>query len=240
MMSDPYYHHPELRSQIADPHTSFFRSFTTEVLAKKAQEYGAPKWWYSDETREALRSTALSVHRHQDLWVFVYGSLMWDPAFDFAEVRRANVPNYARRFILKDIYGGRGNAETPGLMAALDYGSGCDGLLFRIERDRIEEETEVLWRREQVGPVYKSAFVEAHVEERPIHALTFVADHQADLIDDTLTRDEQIRFIATGVGFLGSSIDYLRNIQERLALLGIHDEEVEALLRDAETYSSAH
>lgn len=241
MMSDldPYYHHPELRPAIADPQQSFFRTFTTEVLAAKMRGLGLPKWWHSDAKREAMRLETLTDHRDKDLWVFAYGSLMWDPAFEFVEVRRANVPNYARRFILKDIYGARGTAEAPGLMAALDHGPGCDGLLFRIERDCIEEETEVLWRREQVGPAYRPAFVEAHIKEGPIHALTFVADHRAELIDGAITREDQIRFTATGVGFAGTSMEYLRNIQEKLALLGIHDEEVEALLREAETYSSA-
>ena len=58
-------------------------------------------------------------------WVFGYGSLMWDPAFRFAEVRRAHVPGYARRFILKDVYGGPGytnaDAEAAIRAAGLKY-----------------------------------------------------------------------------------------------------------------------
>ena len=97
--------------------------------------------------------------------------------------------------ILKDLYGARGTFESPGLMAALDKGLGCEGLLFRIACDNIEEETEILWRREQVGPAYKSAFVEALVPNRRITALTFVADHDAEMIDANLTREEQIHYI---------------------------------------------
>lgn len=48
--------------------------------------------------------------------------MMWDPAFRFEEVPRAHVLSYARRFILKDIYGGRGTVDAPGLMVALDKG----------------------------------------------------------------------------------------------------------------------
>jgi len=232
---DPFYHHPELRGEIADPLASFFRNFTTAHLASKMQELGLPKWWHSDEKREALRHEALAGHRDSDLWVFAYGSLMWDPGIRFIAVRRARVADYARRFILKDIYGARGTAKTPGLMAALDKGSGCDGLLFRIAREDIEEETEVLWRREQIGPAYKPAFVEAMVGEEAVSALTFVADHDADLIDASLTRSQQIEFLATGTGFAGSSIDYLRNIHKKFAALGIRDEETDTLLRDAES-----
>jgi cation transport protein ChaC len=69
-----------------------------------------------------------------------------------------------------------------------------------------------------------------------ITALTFVADHAAEMIDAELTRDEQIRFLATGTGFLGTSLDYLKNIQLKFEALGIHDEEVATLLRDTESY----
>lgn len=234
---DPFSHHPELRNEIADPLRSFFRTLTTADLAARMQGLGLPpNWLHADDAREAMRAEALAGHRDADLWVFAYGSLMWDPGFRFAEVRRARVPDHARRFILKDIYGARGTFDTPGLMAALDEGSGCDGLLFRIARAHIEEETEVLWRREQVGPAYTSVFVDAFLSDQRVRALTFVADHDAELIDANLTREEQIRFVATGKGFLGSSMDYLRNIHGKFAALGIHDEDVAGLLRDAESY----
>lgn len=236
---DPFFHHPELRAAIADPHKSFFRTFTTAVLAEKMEELGVEQWWHSDAKREAMRRETLEGRQDEDLWIFAYGSLMWDPAIEFAEVRRAHVPGYARRFILKDIYGARGTADAPGLMAALDDGTGCDGLLFRIPRDRVEVETEVLWRREQVGPAYLPAFVTSCVDGGRIEALTFVADHDADLIDHTMAREDQVRYLATGKGFAGSSLDYLRNIHRKFALLKVHDEDVDALLRDVEAYLAA-
>jgi len=234
---DPFSHHPELRGEITDPFRSFFRTFTTTELAAKSKALGlTAKWWYPDEHREAMRARALAGHRNGDLWVFAYGSLMWDPAFRFVEVRRGHVADHARRFILKDVFGGRGTRSAPGLMAALDKGPGCDGLLFRIAHRDVEEETEVLWRREQVGPAYSAAFIDAMVENRPVTALAFVADYDAELIDPNLTREEQVRFLATGTGFLGSSLDYLRNIDKKFAALGIRDDDVASLLHEAEAY----
>jgi cation transport protein ChaC len=235
--SDPFSHHPELRGEINDPLQSFFRTFTIEKLTEQLRERGLPlDWWHTDEERESMRLEALADHRDKDLWVFAYGSLMWDPAFLFTEVRRAKVPDYARRFILKDTYGGRGTHESPGLMAALDEGPGCEGLLFRIACEHVEEETEILWRREKVGPAYKSQFVGAVASGEPITALAFVADHEADVIEPNLTREEQIRYVATGRGFLGSSMEYLRNIHQKFAALDIHDDEVASLLGDAESF----
>jgi len=243
---DPFFHHPELRDEIADPLKSFMRTFTTADLAARTREMGLTKeWWYTDEEREAMRARFLDGHRDGDLWVFGYASLMWDPGFRFAEVRRARVPGYARRFILKDIHGARGTSDAPGLMAALDRsagcdgGEGCDGLVFRIARERVEEETEVLWRREKIGPAYTATFVEAFFADKSVNALTFVADHDAELIDASMTRQQQIHFLATGAGFLGTSLDYLRNIERKFAVLGIRDDDVAALLRESEAYAAS-
>lgn len=235
--TDPFAHHPDLRDRISDPLTSNSRNLTTAMLAALSRQRRLPMdWWYSDSEREAERAEILAGCRDTDLWVFGYGSLMWDPAFRFEEVRRAHVPGHARRFILKDIYGGRGTVDAPGLMVALDKGTRCDGLAFRISRENVDEETEVLWRRERIGPAYLPVFVEAIAADRPISALTFMADHEADLIDADLTRAQQIEYCATGTGFMGSSLDYLRNIHRQFAALGVQDDEVSALLRDTEAY----
>ena len=235
--ANPFAYHPELRDKISDPLTSPMRSFTTEKLASMARARGLPvDWWYSDSEREAERAETLAGHRDTDLWVFAYGSLMWDPALVFEEVRRARVPGYARHLILKDIYGGRGTVDKPGLMAALDTGPGCDGLAFRIRRENIDEETKILWQRERIGPAYAPVFVDAITADNRMTALTFVADHEAELIDANLTRKQQIEYCATGIGFMGSSLDYLRNISSQFAALGIQDDEVSELLLKTEAH----
>lgn len=122
------------------------------------------------------------------------------------------------------------------LCAALDKGPQSEGLLFRIARQNLDEETEILWRREKVGPGYIPTFVEAFVDGRSATALAFVADHDADVIDANLTRADQVHYFATGSGFLGSSLEYLTNINRQFAALGIYDEDVSALLRETEAY----
>jgi len=131
--NNPFSHHPELREKISDPLTLPSRSLTTAKLTALSKARGLPLgWWYSDGEREAKRAETLARCRDTDLWVFGYRSMMWDPAIGFEEVRRSHVPRYARYFILKDIYGSRGTVEAPGLMVALDKGSRCDGLVFRM------------------------------------------------------------------------------------------------------------
>jgi hypothetical protein len=152
MTPDPFRHHPGLRGKIKPAAESFFRDFTTDVIREMAEARGGHDTFpfHPDTVREAIRAEALKGHAG-DLLVFAYGSLIWDPALDFCEVRRAHAPQHARRFILVDTYGGRGTAEKPGLMAALDDGEGCDGLVFRIASEKVETETEILFRVKRLG-----------------------------------------------------------------------------------------
>jgi glutathione-specific gamma-glutamylcyclotransferase len=234
---DPFVLYPSLRGKIIDPMTSFFRSFQPSDLDERMKAMGRPDdWRYPDAERNRMRMETLAGRTGQDIWVFAYGSLMWDPAFRFAEVRTGSITGHARRFCLKDTFGARGQPDAPGLMAALDEGPGCTGLVFRIAAPEAEVECEVVWRREMLGPVYKPAFVTVETDFGPVEALTFVADRASPLICPGLTREEQVRYIATGGGFLGSSREYLESIAAQFAALGIADEEVTGLLADVRAY----
>ncbi len=236
---DPYMHHPALRGKITDPLTSFFRDFKPSDLDARMKEIGRPdNWRHSDEELESARLSFLKGRLNQELWIFAYGSLMWDPAFHFAEVRRGRVEGYARRFILKDTFGARGTPETPGLMAALDEGLGCEGLVFRIAADEVEQESGMFWRRELIAYAYKPAFARVATDFGEVEAMTVIADRTSDYIRPDLSREEQIRYIATGAGFLGTSLQYLENIADHFAALGVEDREVEELLAGARVYAA--
>lgn len=242
---DPFQYHPELRDKISDPEASFFRTFNATEFARDRPEFTSfAKWIHSDEVRECLRAEFFSekflIRRaDQDIWVFAYGSLMWDPAFLFSEVRRAYLPGYARQFILLDKLGGRGSETTPGLMAALDYGVGCNGLLFRIPAPLVERESQILWQRELAGPAYLPAVVDAQVGDRTVPAITFVADHSAPIIRSDLTLEEKSRFICTGKGFLGTSLEYLTNIATQFKALNIDDDEVNTLMEHTRSFMAS-
>jgi cation transport protein ChaC len=236
-MTDPFHHHPNLRHKIKPAEDSFFRTITTDAVRAMLAERGIEDRFpfYSDAERERLRRAALQGH-DGDLLVFAYGSLLWDPALHFSEVRRAHAPHNARRFILVDTYGGRGTEDAPGLMAALDAGPGCDGLVFRIPRETVDRETEILFRREMIGPGYHALFVPVRIDgaEADARALTFIADHDDPLMRPGITRAEQVRFAATGEGFLGTSYEYLRSTVSHLTEMGIEDADASALLSEVE------
>ena len=233
-MTDPFFHHPDLREKIAPAAQSFFRDMTLERLEAMLSEKGLPiGWWYDEATREGLRADVMAGRNGDDMWVFAYGSLLWDPGIEFTEVRRAHAPNHARRFILRDIYGGRGTPEAPGLMAALDDGPGCAGLVFRVPQALLEDESYILFRREMLCPGYHASFIPVEIDGAQIEALTFVADHDTDLIVGDITREAQIDYLVTGTGFLGTSFDYLKNVITHLHDMGIPDADLDALYADA-------
>lgn len=235
MNIDPYEHHPGLRGKIADPEQSFFRNKTLDDIAALMDEHGLPKgWWFPEEEREARRREFMKNHSG-DLWIFAYGSLMWDPGVYFSEVRRAVAHGYARRFILRETYGGRGTCETPGLMAALDLAdaqSSCDGLAFRIDANKVETEAAAVWAREMIAPAYTPCMIEISIGREHVQAMTFVADHDSEQIASNITFEEKVHHIRTGQGMLGTSRAYLENLAQQFDLLNIQDAEVSALMRE--------
>jgi len=232
---DPFRHHPGLRARIADPDTSFWRSFRPADIDAQMMARGTPAGWrFSDAKIEATRRAFLAQDWAQDLWVFGYGSLMWDPGFRFAEVRRGRVDGYARSFCLRDDLGGRGTPDAPGLMAALDTGAGCEGLVFRLRGTEFDAETGILWRREMIAPAYLPVMVAVDTAHGPVRALTFAADPAAPVIRRDLCRAEQVRLLATGRGILGTSLQYIETLVGQLQALGITDADVAGLLAEAQ------
>ena len=60
----------------------------------------------------------------EPLWVFGYGSLIWDPGFPVAERRIATLDGWHRSFCMRSIHH-RGTVESPGLVLALDRAPGA-------------------------------------------------------------------------------------------------------------------
>lgn len=224
--SDPFRHHPELRDRIVDPLSSTYRAMSLELLDERMRAAGAaPGWRRTDDDREASRFHVLAGRPAGDLWVFGYGSLMWDPGFRFAEIRTGLLKGYHRRFCLKSVVG-RGTPERPGLMAGLDRGGECRGLAFRIDEDHIDEETRVIWRREMVMRSYAPEFVPVETPWGGIHALAFIVDPCGESYRPAMSLEETARFMATGAGMFGSSLAYLENLIEHFAVIGIEDAEL--------------
>ena len=228
-----FVHVPCLADKIVDPDGSRFRMSlaTFEELDRKGREAGyPPDWRRSHEEREATRIQALDGRLNADLWLFGYGSLIWDPAIRVQEIRTATVTGFHRSFCLMARIG-RGSPEKPALIAALDHGGECHGLAFRIGRDDVEAETEILWMREMISNAYIPVFIAVDTPQGPVEALAFVINHDSGRYAPDIGPEETARIIATGEGILGANRDYLFNLVELLDALGVEDEELRDLHR---------
>jgi cation transport protein ChaC len=147
---------------------------------------------------------------------------MWDPGIEFAEVRRGRTKAYSRSFCLWDV-GARGSPQRPGLMLAIDAGTGCSGLAFRIEAEKLDHETFVLFRREMIASSYRPIWLTLETVLGPVEALSFAANRAHERIVPNIPLPDQARMIAHAEGLLGSNFDYLANTHAHLTLLGIED-----------------
>jgi cation transport protein ChaC len=220
---EAFVHVPALAGRIVDPEKSFYRLARDRLgeLDRIARENGYPeKWRLTDEEREATRSGVLA-RKGRDLWVFAYGSLMWDPAIHIVEIRTATLHGFHRRFCLKSRIG-RGSADKPALMAGLDLGGMCQGLALRIPAQHVDRETEILWMREMLAGSYVPTFVDIETPQGGVEAVAFVINRESDRYVD-LDMEETAGLIATGRGIRGTCLEYLENVAERLDLLGLSD-----------------
>jgi glutathione-specific gamma-glutamylcyclotransferase len=178
----------------------------------------------SDEDRRHSLLGILAGHPPaSDLWVFGYGSLLWNPAMAVVESRRARVHGFHRRLCLVTRVA-RGTPQQPGLLLGLDRGGSCDGVALRVPADRVADELAILWRREMVDDAYKPRWIQARGAERPLRCVAFVVNRGHRRYAAPMSARETARIVATAEGKLGSCRDYLRRTLARFAELGIRDE----------------
>lgn len=182
------------------------------------------------ELDQSLEDTLRHYDPAEDLHVFGYGSLMWNPAMDAAQTSVARVQGWHRRFCLRMLLG-RGTVEAPGAMLALDRGGACLGLLFRIEAAKVRCEARLLWRREMLAGSYDARWVRARVGDNTVRALTFVANRHSGRYIGTQPIESVAQLVRTGEGPLGTSRAYFEGTLQALERLGIRDLGMQRLRR---------
>ena len=88
---------------------------------------------------------------------------------------------------------------------------------MRIPAAHVEEETDLLWRREMLAGSYVPTFVAVETPQGGIaEAVAFVINRQSDRYVQ-LDIEETARLIATGRGVRGTCLEYLENLTDRLS-----------------------
>jgi len=171
------------------------------------------------------------------VWVFGFGSLIWNPAFHFVERRTALVHGYHRTFCLWS-RAGRGSPERPGLMLALDRGGSCAGVAYRIAAEAAPTELDILWRREMVAMSYRPVWIAARTPDGLVPAIAFTANRSHERYVPGLDDATVATYLASGAGAMGRCCDYLFDTVAHLRELGIRDRRLERL--EARVRASAH
>lgn len=168
-----------------------------------------------------------------DVWLFAYGSLIWNPTIHSIERRRAEVRGYHRRFCLWT-HLGRGTMDFPGLMLGLERGGSCSGVAFRIAEAEAEHELLLVWHREMLTGAYEPRWVKASTPEGPVHAIAFGINIGHSRYAGKLPEDRVAAVIASAEGALGSCCHYLFSTIQHLREFGIRDRRLERIAHRVE------
>ena len=160
----------------------------------------------------------------QGMWVFGYGSLIWNPEFPVAERHIARLAGWRRSFCMHSIHH-RGTVAAPGLVLALDQAAGayCDGVAFLVAEGAEAETLERLRERELISSAYLERWLPVDIAGRAQEALVFVIDPDHAQYSGALPLDDQAQIIARAQGGKGANRDYLFSTAAHLAALGIDD-----------------
>jgi glutathione-specific gamma-glutamylcyclotransferase len=168
---------------------------------------------------------------HEDLWVFGYGSLMWQPGFEFLERVPARLIGEHRALCIYS-FDHRGTPEKPGLVLGLDRGGACRGIAFRVAAKQRDDVVGYLRGREQTTNVYREVTRSVWLENEPrqrVAALAYVADRGHVQYAGRLSLQDQLRYVRQGHGRSGNNRDYVLATVRSIEAQGFRDAQLHQL-----------
>ncbi|HET8727347.1 MAG TPA: gamma-glutamylcyclotransferase [Alphaproteobacteria bacterium] len=168
------------------------------------------------------RAPTIRIPPGEGMWVFAYGSLMWNPGFPHLERQQVLLRGYHRRFCVYS-HRYRGTPERPGLVLGLDRGGSCRGIAFRVAPPHVDATLAYLWEREMVTGVYRPTLLTVRSPRGAVKACSFVVDRRHRQYCGQLALERTVDLIAQGVGQNGPNWEYLVNTVEHLEEIGVRD-----------------
>jgi glutathione-specific gamma-glutamylcyclotransferase len=165
------------------------------------------------------------------MWVFGYGSLLWDPGFEVVERAHATLDGWARSFCMRSIHH-RGTTDDPGLVLALDRVAGacCSGIALSVVPGQEGETLTMLRERELISSAYVEKQLPVRLDDgREVTAVTYVIDPGHVQYCGGLALEEQARIIARATGGRGPNTEYLFNTATHLSEIGLGDPDLDWL-----------
>lgn len=158
-------------------------------------------------------------------WVFGYGSLAWNPGFEYDEKVIGYVKDYKRVFDLACI-DHRGTPEHPARTCMLEYSEGsiCWGAAYRVSGSpEVEAATMQYLERRECEYDHKIT-VDFYKEGEDLEPLVTGVIVFMSSLDNLLNKyylgpaplDEMARQIATAIGPCGNNRDYLFSLEKAM------------------------
>jgi cation transport protein ChaC len=187
--------------------------------------------WLTKDERALRLQKLLNIRPIGPLWVFAFGSLMWNPCFEYDRCEEATFEGWERKFNIWSTVS-RGTMEQPGLGLCLEKGRGtCKGLAYRLLPDNEVVDWPTIWNREMNTGVYNAIWADLnlHTGER-VKALTFVVDSTHTQYAGQMSIPLMAEIIVDATGSYGRCRDYLASTVKGMAKLGIFDVFLDELL----------
>ncbi len=191
------------------------------------------------QRKTSLHSTLSTAPVSEEIYIFAYGSMMWNPLFEPLDRHTATLVNFRRSFCVWSQVS-RGSAEVPGLALGLEQvnGTSCQGIVFQLSPGKAMSDLKATWERELFTAVYQPKWLKVTTDGREIYAIAFIVDTNHPQYAPRLGLDDTARIIIQAVGENGTCLDYLVNTARELAAIGCEDPYVNDLYAMVEKQSA--
>ena len=190
-----------------------------------------PDWTpINDTDRETLALSLLAGRAAKDIWIFAYGSLIWNPEFEIETAQRATAIGWHREFCIEQTRW-RGAPTLPGLMLALQSGGRCAGIALRPRPEDAQSVVRKLIRREITDreSLDMVRWITLANANEKLDAIVFWAGPKGHGVTRRLPLAAVASRLALACGHIGSSAEYLYNTISHLEALGIRDRNLWAI-----------
>ena len=170
----------------------------------------------------ALNKAMTKFDRHDSVWLFGYGSLIFKADFPFIERRPAHIVGWSRRF-WQGSHDHRGTPHAPGRVVTLiqDDGATCAGMAYLITPEVFDH----LDYREKNGYLRLSTDI-IFEDHSSAEGLVYIATEENAAFLGPASEREIARQIAGAQGPSGRNADYLLGLAVALRELGKEDTHV--------------
>lgn len=187
--------------------------------------------WTRAQIDASLAATMRARPPGEDIWVFAYGSLMWNPLLTFDRRDVATLHGWRRSFCLRMV-AGRASSDVPGRMLALEQGGTTQGVALRLTSVHLEEDLQVLWVREMIAGSYVPTWASlALADGSRVTGIVFVANTTGIQYERDASVESVASIVAVAKGSFGSNAEYVHKLDRALFDCGLRDEYIADLAK---------